>query len=67
MGNPIIMTNKECDIARELSEIEIDQVSGGCGCGSNGKCAKQGSDGVFYNCDGMPLYGGTSFPKGTRP
>jgi len=61
------MKNTQLKTLRELSDIEIDQVSGGCGCGSSGSCVKQASDGVFYTCGGMPLFGGQSFPKGTRP
>ena len=60
------MTINGPDTIRELSAIELDQISGGgCQCGSDGACVSQGSDGVFYTCGGMPLFGGFAFPQGT--
>jgi hypothetical protein len=53
MGNPIIMTNKECDIARELTAIELDLVSGGCSCppGCTGGSGCPGATNVSYRTD----------------
>jgi len=58
------MTNQEYSTARELSAIELDQVSGGeCTCGSGANCLQfVGTTSPFVllgsgwiNCSGIPV------------
>ena len=59
------MNNDQLGTPRALSAIELDQVSGGCQCGSDSGCVRkvtvEGGGYQLVTCGGLALYGGHVF------